>query len=751
MHPIKITGARQHNLKNLTVTIPKNTITVFTGISGSGKSSLVFKTIGAEAHRQMSEMQHSFVRSRMEHLGVPDVDSIEHLNVPVIINQKRLGGNVRSTVGTATDIYTSLRLLFSRIGQPFVGYANIFSFNHPQGMCPVCSGIGQTRQVDTDRLIDKNKSLNEGAIRFPTFQPGGYRWLRYAESGYFDNDKKLADYTPEEWQMLLYAEEHVPPNPSSKWGKTVRYTGIIPRLERDILKKDSKEQRMREKEIGQVVGEQICPSCHGKRLNEKVLSCKINGLDIAGCAAMPVDELLAFIRPIQAPGYETVLAELVKKLQHMITIGLSYLTLDRVTATLSGGESQRIKMVRHLDSSLENLLYIFDEPSIGLHPKDLDNISRIIQKIRDKGNTVLLVEHDPDLIRIADHVIDMGPGSGAHGGEIIYQGSFDGLRSSNGKTGQYFARQKSYNQHPRPFTETIPIHNAALHNLQHVTIRIPQRIMTVVTGVAGSGKSTLISEVLPAQYPELTLIDQSPIAGHSKSNLLTYLSISDTVRNLFAHANGVSNSLFSRNSEGGCPNCKGVGVEKIDLAFMDDVEVPCEVCGGSGFRPEVLQYRYQQKNIAGVMQLTVEEATQFFAAQKDLNKSFALLHDLGMGYLTLGQRLDSFSGGELQRLKLCTQMKHWYPVIVLDEPSTGLHPADTEKLLAWLHKLVQKGHTLIVIEHNLDIIACADWIIDMGPGAGKDGGRLVFEGTVPDLLQNKASATATYLRKYLTP
>lgn len=749
MYPLKITGARQHNLKNLTLEIPKNTITVFTGVSGSGKSSLVFRTIGAEAQRQMSEMQHSFVRSRMEHLGVPEVDSIEHLNVPVIINQKRLGGNVRSTVGTATDIYTSLRLLFSRIGKPFVGYANTFSFNHPQGMCPVCGGIGQTRQIDIGRLIDKSKSLNEGAILFPTFQPGGFRWLRYTESGYFDNDKRLADYTKDEWEMLLHAEEHVPPHPSPKWGKTVRYTGIIPRLERDILKKDTKELRLREKEISRIVKEQPCPACHGKRLNEKILSCKINGKDIADCAAMPADELLAFIRPIKAAGYDTIVADLVKKLQHMVTIGLGYLTLDRVTPTLSGGESQRIKMVRHLDSSLENLLYIFDEPSIGLHPADLDNLSRIIRKIRDKGNTVLLVEHDPDLIRIADHVIDMGPGSGTHGGEIVYQGSFKGLRRSTGKTGRYFARQQTYNQHPRTFTETLTIRHAKLHNLKDITVNIPRGVLSVVTGVAGSGKSTLISDVLPLQYPEITLIDQSGIAGHSKSNLLTYLGISDIIRNLFAHANGVSNKLFSRNSEGACPNCNGLGIEKIDLAFMDDVEIPCEVCGGSGFRPEVLAYRYRQKSIAEVMALTVEEAVAFFPEQPVLLRHFMMLNDLGMGYLTLGQRLDTFSGGELQRLKLATQLKEQRSIVVLDEPSTGLHPADTERLLALFNKLVNAGHTLIVIEHNLDIIACADWIIDMGPGAGKDGGQLIFEGTVANLLQQADTPTAVYLRKYL--
>lgn len=745
---IKIFGARQNNLKNISLEIPKKKITVFTGVSGSGKSSLVFETIGAEAQRQINETQNSFVRNRLAHLGVADVDKIEHLNVPVIINQKRLGGNVRSTVGTATDVYASLRLLFSRMGKPFVGYSNVFSFNNPQGMCSSCEGLGYTNSIDINRLFDKNKSLNEGAILFPTFQPGGYRWLRYANSGYFNNDKKLKDFSEREWSLLLDSEEHKPKHPTKDWGKTMRYIGVLPRIEKDFLKKDSKEYSLRKKDLQKIIFSDVCPDCQGKRLNKKVLSCKIEGKDIADCAVLPIDELLTFIQSLSSKSYETILNELIKKLDNIVTIGLQYLTLDRATNTLSGGESQRIKMVRHLGNSLEDLLYIFDEPSIGLHPQDLDNLSRIIKQIKDKGNTVLIVEHDPDLIKIADHIVDMGPLSGSGGGEIVYEGTFEGLKKSKEKTGTYFSQKRIYNGNPLKFNEMITIENASLFNLKNITVGVPQNILTVVTGVAGSGKSTLISRVLPMQFPEVKIIDQSLIAASPRANLLTYLGISDEIRNLFAKSNKVSNKLFSRNSEGACLNCKGLGVEKIDLAFMEDVEEPCEVCHGSGFNPEVLKYKYQMKNIAETMKLTVEEGQSFFKNQV-FGGHFNLLIELGLGYLTLGQRLDSFSGGERQRLKLSKELSKKNNIIVLDEPSTGLHPSDTEKLMKILNKLVAQGNTLIVIEHNLDIISQADWIIDIGPGAGKYGGELIFEGTVEKILENKVSATAKYLRRHL--
>jgi len=748
MKDIIITHARQNNLKNISLRIPKNKITVFTGVSGSGKSSLVFETIGAEAQRQINETQNSFIRNRLQHFGVPNVDKIENLNVPFIINQKRLGGNARSTVGTATDIYASLRLLFSRIGQPFVGYSNVFSFNNPQGMCPECEGLGYVQAVNIETLFDKNKSLNEGAIRFPTFQPGGWRLTRYTHSGYFDNDKKLRDYTEKEWEILLNAEEHSPKNPSKEWGKTVQYKGVIPRIENSFLKKDSKENVSRKDSLNRVIITKECPVCKGKRLNSKVLSCKIEGKNIADCTSLSIDDLLIFIQNLPFETYASIISELEKKLQNLIDIGLQYLTLDRQTDTLSGGESQRIKMVKQLGNSLVDLLYIFDEPSIGLHPKDIDRIVNIIKKIRDKGNTVLIVEHDPDLIKIADLIVDMGPGSGKNGGKIMYQGSFAHLKNAKGKTAHYFSKARTYNKAPRLSKGFLKLKNGNLHNLKNVSVNIPTGIMNVITGVAGSGKSTLINKVLPVFYPEITVVDQSVFTASSRSNLLTYLNLSNTVRKLFSQANNVSEKLFSRNGEGACPNCKGLGIEKIDLAFMDDIEQPCEVCHGSGYKPEVLQYLYHEKNIADIMNMTVLEALPFFS-ESGFQKELGLLIKLGLDYLTLGQRLDSFSGGERQRLKLTKELHHTDTIIVLDEPSTGLHPIDNEKLLSFFDELVNAGNTLIVIEHNLDIIAQADWIIDIGPGAGKLGGTIVFEGTVENLLSAKHSDTATYLKKHL--
>ncbi|RFS18863.1 excinuclease ABC subunit UvrA [Chitinophaga silvatica] len=748
MKNIIITGARQNNLKNISLELPKNQITVFTGVSGSGKSSLVFLTIGAEAQRQINETHNSFVRNRLTHLGIADVDKIENLNVPIIINQQKIGGNARSTVGTVTDIYAQLRLLYSRIGQPFVGYSNIFSFNNPAGMCPECEGLGYVQSINLNKLIDKSKSLNEGAIRFPTFQPGGWRLTRYTQSGYFDNDKILKDYSKQEWDLLLYAKEHKPAKPSENWGKTVLYEGIIPRIEKAFLKKDSKETDIRKDTLSDLVTAATCPVCNGQRLNEKVLSCKIQGKNIADCCSMAIDDLQVFLKSIHAKGYETLLQELIKRLQNLITIGLQYLTLNRTTATLSGGESQRIKMVKQLSNSLIDLLYILDEPSVGLHPADVDNIINIIKQIRDKGNTVLVVEHDPDIISIADHIVDMGPEAGKQGGQIVYQGTFSGLKNSAGKTGRYFHTHPTYNQHPKSFTESIQLSDASMHNLKDVSVSIPLSVLTVVTGVAGSGKSTLISEVLPNQHPYTKVIDQSPIIGSIRSTLLTYLGVADQIRRFYAEANHVNASLFSNNSEGACLACNGTGIQKIDLAFMDDIEQVCDVCDGSGFNPEMLKYTYRGKNIVELMQLTVLEAIEFFD-ERNLLADFETLTKLGLHYITLGQRLSSFSGGERQRLKLSKELKEQPAVLVLDEPSTGLHPSDTAKLLQVMHELVDAGNTLIVIEHNLDIISQADWIIDMGPGAGKYGGKIVFEGTVAALLQCEGSITGRYLNAYL--
>ncbi|KYQ83905.1 daunorubicin resistance protein DrrC [Acinetobacter sp. NRRL B-65365] len=745
---INIYGARQNNLKNISLKIPKNKIVVFTGVSGSGKSSLVFETIGAEAQRQINETQDSFVRNRLQHFGVADVDKIENLNVPVIINQKPLTGNIRSTIATITDIYANLRLLFSRMGKPFVGYSHVFSFNHPNGMCPQCDGIGLEQTIDIYKILDLEKSLNEGPIDFPTYQPHAWRWTRYADSGYFDLDKKLKDYDAEEWELFLNAAQHKPHHPRKDWRKTALYEGLIPRFERNFLKGEAQERNRYRHILDKIITVEKCSLCQGQRLNQTSLSCKIQGKNISDCTALSVAKLLSFIESIENEKLETVLHEIRNKLHYLNLVGLSYLTLDRVSNTLSGGESQRIKMVKHLGNSLVDLLYIFDEPSIGLHPKDLENIIQIIQKIKDKGNSVLLVEHDPDLIRIADHVIDMGPLSGQKGGEVIYQGSFADLKSSSGLTGQFFQRPNQYKQVARSSLEKMTIKNARLFNLKNISVDIPKNCLSVVTGVAGSGKSTLMSKVLPQQYPEVKIIDQSAITATIRSNLLTYLDLLDSIRQLYAQQNKVSAKLFSFNSEGACPQCKGSGIEKIELAFLDDVEMVCEVCHGSGYAEQVLNYLYNDKNIADALKMTVAEAYDFFEVPK-LKQQFKTLIDLGLDYIAIGQRLNSFSGGERQRLKLSRELDQTNNIFVLDEPSSGLHPSDTVKLIQLLNTIVDQGNTVIVIEHNLEIMTQADWIVDIGPLAGEQGGELMFAGPVSQLLENKESYTAHYLRDYL--
>lgn len=746
MNNIIVHNARQNNLKNVSLQLPKNKITVFTGVSGSGKSSLVFDTIGAEAQRQLNETYDSFIRHRLQHYAQPEADKLDNLNVAIIINQKRLGGNARSTVGTATDTYSLLRLLFSRAGTPFTGYSNMFSFNHPQGMCPRCEGLGKVTTIHVEKLIDRQKSLNEGAVRFPSFTPGSWRWKRYVHSGYFDNDKKLAHYTAKEWDLLLYAAEHKPAHPSREWGKTMLYEGVIPRIERSFLKRESKEYERHRLLLQEIITRQVCPDCGGARLNKKVLACTINGKNIAECAAMQVDALAAFMENIRLKSVATITAELQKKLAHLTETGLGYLSLDRETASLSGGESQRIKMVKHLGSSLTGLLYIFDEPSTGLHPADVARLNRQLVQLRDKGNTILIVEHDPDVVAIADHVVDIGPGAGIHGGEIVYEGSLAGLHRSKGLTARYFHTAHKVNMQPRQATGFLLIRQASLHNLKNVSVQIPQGVLTVVTGVAGSGKSTLINQLLPQFYPEVKRIDQAPLHGSRRSHLASYSGIFDTIRQLFAQKHGVSPGLFSTNSEGACPECKGLGKIVLDLAFLEAVEEQCEACGGSGYRPEVLQYQWKNKNIQQVLQLTVEEAARFFTGE--IQVVLQKIHRLGLGYITLGQPLSSFSGGERQRLKLATELDDTSGVFVFDEPTTGLHPSDTAILLEILNGLVDKGNTVIVIEHNLDVISQADWLIDLGPGAGSQGGKILFEGTVTEMMRCATSLTGRFLAAY---
>ncbi|AUM96608.1 TPA: excinuclease ABC subunit UvrA [Clostridium botulinum] len=745
---INVVGVREKNLKNIDIEIPKKKITVFTGVSGSGKSSLVFDTIAAESQRQLNETYSSFIRHRLPHYGQPDVDSIKNLSVAIIINQKRIGGNSRSTVGTITDIAPLLRLLFSRIGKPFVGYSDSLSFNNPTGMCMHCDGLGKVDSINIDKLLDKNKSLNEGAILFPTFKPGGWRLKRYIHSGLFDNDKKIKDYNEKELDLLLNKTDIKIETDDPEWPKTSLYEGLIPRIERSFLKKEGGERDKYKKEINKIVTKEICPVCRGARLNEKILSCKINGKNIADCTKMQINDLIIFMKEIKEQSIQTVLKALISRLEHLEYIGLGYLSLDRETSSLSGGESQRIKMVKQLGSSLIGLTYIFDEPSIGLHPHDIGRINKLLKMLRDKGNTVLIVEHDPDIIKIADYIIDMGPKAGTEGGNIVYKGTPEGLLKSNTLTGKALQHKPHIKLHTRKAKEWLSIKNANLHNLKNINIDIPKGVMTVVTGVAGSGKSTLINGLLPKIYPETIFIDQGAIHASIRSNIATYTGIFDFIRNLFAKENNVKSSLFSFNSEGACPECKGLGVTYTDLAFMDTVISACEVCEGNRFTDKVLDFKFRGKNISQVLKMTVAEAIDFFK-EDEIYLVLKKLADVGIDYITLGQPLNTLSGGELQRLKLAAQLDSKGNIYVLDEPTTGLHISNIKKLVAIMNRLVNQGSTLIVMEHNLDVMTQADWIIDLGPEAGENGGRIMFEGEPKDIINNENSITGKYLKKYI--
>jgi excinuclease UvrABC ATPase subunit len=745
---IIVKGARENNLKNVTVKIPKKKITIFTGVSGSGKSSLVFDTIAAESQRLLNETYSSFIQHRLQQFKKPDVDAISNLSVAMIVNQKRIDGNARSTVGTITDVYAHLRLLFSRIGTPFVGYSNIFSFNHPHGMCPYCEGLGKINTLDLDELIDKEKSLSEGAIGFPTFEVGGWRWTRYAYSGLFDNDKKIKDYTSEEWNNLISANDIKLNNPDSRFPKTGTYEGILPRFKRSFFKKNSKEiTGKNQARYQEIVKMGTCPKCKGTRLNDKILQCKINEKSIAMCCDMQIDELLCFIKAIKNDALKPLLDTIIKSLENLLAIGLGYLTLSRETSSLSGGESQRVKLVRHLASSLTDLTYIFDEPSIGLHPNDVQKLNKLLLELRDKGNTILIIEHDPDVIEIADHIIDVGPEAGKKGGTILYEGDLTGLKKSQTPTGEYLSKRKRMKTIYRQNSNVFSLENISFHNLMNVSVEIPKETMTVITGVAGSGKSSLLKAFMK-KYKTAISIDQSALRGSVRSNIATYTGILDIIRTLFARENKVKPSLFSNNSEGACPECKGLGYISTDLAFMDTVKAGCEHCNGNGFKPEVLQYKLRGKNITEIMSMTVNEARVFFK-ETDITEPLSRLSEVGLDYITIGQPLNTFSGGELQRLKLASELKRKGNVYIFDEPTTGLHGRDVGKLLKLFDKLVNNRNTVIVIEHNMDVISQADWIIDIGLGAGKDGGKVLFEGYPKDIIHNDISLTGIYLRSFL--
>jgi excinuclease UvrABC ATPase subunit len=741
---IEIAGARENNLKNISLRIPKRQITVFTGVSGSGKSSIVFDTIAAEAQRQLNETFTAFARNFLPRYGQPDVDTIENISAAIIVDQKRLGGNSRSTVGTITDINPLLRLLFSRAGKPYVGYSNSFSFNDPQGMCPECEGLGNATTLDLDRFLDRSKSLNEGALLHPDFAVGGWQWSGYGSSGRFDADKKLVDYSDDEWHMLLHGEGTFP---VEFQGNTMNatYEGVVDKFTRLYIRKESMSDRNREV-MERFVTSIRCPLCDGARLSQAALACEVSGYNIAQLTALEATELVEVLESFHVPTASTVVENLLDRVRDLVTIGLGYLSLDRETTTLSGGESQRIKMVRHLSSSLVDMMYIFDEPSVGLHPRDVHRLKELLVKLRNKGNTVLVVEHDPDVISVADHVIDVGPKAGAHGGEIVFAGTVEELAAAPTLTGTFLKHRLTVKTDPRKASGAMTVTDATVHNLKNVTVDIPVGVLTVVTGVAGSGKSSLINDVFLAQHPAAIVIDQAAVSVSRRSNTATYTGLLDGIRKLFAKENGVSPSLFSANSKGACENCQGLGVIYTDLAFMDGLKSPCEVCEGRRFSDEVLAHTLRGKSISDVLEMTAAEALEFFP-EKKLQAMLRAVNDVGLDYLTLGQPLTTLSGGECQRIKLATELHKEGAIYVMDEPTTGLHMSDTGHLLEIIERLVQAGNSVIVIEHNLDVVKNADWIIDLGPEGGSQGGNVIFTGTPRDLLDAPGSFTAEFLRR----
>ncbi|MEV2272020.1 excinuclease ABC subunit UvrA [Nonomuraea africana] len=741
MDSIRIVGAREHNLKDVSLTIPKNQITVFTGVSGSGKSSIVFDTIAVEAQRQLNSTYSWFIRNQMPKYERPHVDVIENLTTPVIVDQKPIGGNARSTVGTITDIYGMIRALFAREGGRHV---SAYSFNAPQGMCTTCDGLGRTVRADVSLMLDLSKSLDEGAILLPGYKVGGTEWQMYGKHPALGPSLRLSDYSQEQMETLLHGSG-VKIELTMKNGTfSVEYEGLVDRFTRRGVTRDlSAHSEKTREQVQRFLTEGICPDCGGDRLNPEALATKIDGRSIADWTRMQVTDLIEVLGPVEG----AAAAGAREALQRVADIGLGYLSLDRATTSLSGGEGQRLKMVRHLSSALTGLTYIFDEPSVGLHPRDVGRLNNLLKALRDKGNTVLVVEHDPDVIAIADHIVDVGPRAGVHGGSIVYTGSLDGLRSADTLTGRGLRRSTEVKQAVRQATGWLPLSDASLHNLKKVSVDLPTGVLTAITGVAGSGKSSLISGEFMTAYPSSIFVDQSAIAASSRSTPATFLDLMDPIRKLFAKANGVAPGLFSFNSTGACEECQGRGVIITEVAYMDPVTTHCESCEGRRFKESVLAHTLRGKSIADVLELPADEAVSFFTEPALLSKLRSLI-DVGLDYLTLGQPLSSLSGGERQRLKLALQLHRTGSVYVLDEPTTGLHMSDVDTLLALLDRLVDAGNTVIVIEHNLDVIQHADWIVDLGPEGGKNGGEIVFTGTPAELLASTGSLTGEHLRTY---
>jgi excinuclease UvrABC ATPase subunit len=771
---IRVRGARENNLRNVSLDIPKRKLTVFTGVSGSGKSSLVFETIAAESRRLINETYTAFVQGFMPTLARPDADSLENLTPAIIVDQERMGANARSTVGTVTDAYAMLRIIFSRLGEPHIGPSTAFSFNVPAatirgeiklergegeweqrefttsgGMCPRCEGMGRVTDIDATQLYDESKSLAEGAIRVPGYSAGGWMVRMYAESGFLDPKKPIRKYTKSELHDFLHKE----PVKVKFNGINLTYEGLIPRIRKSFLSKDVDALQPHIRSfVERAVTFSACPECGGTRLSELARSSRINGRNIAEVSAMQITDLADWLRALGtvSQGVRPVVDNLVSLLDDFATIGLGYLSLDRESSSLSGGESQRTKMVRHLGSALTDITYVFDEPTIGLHAHDVEQMNRLLLRLRDKGNTVLVVEHDPEVMAIADRIVDMGPGAGTHGGKVVYEGPFTDLGASGTLTGRHLDDRQPMKDHVRSPRGAIPIRNARLHNLQDVSLDVPLGVLVAITGVAGSGKSSLIHGCMPRVDPRVAVVDQSAIRGSRRSNPATYTGMLDPIRKAFASANGVKPALFSANSEGACPECRGLGLIYTDLAMMAGVVTVCETCGGKRFTDEVLGFLLRGKNISEVLEMSVEEAQAFFT-EKPIRVMLDRLSDVGLGYINLGQMLNTLSGGERQRLKLAIEISGDADVYVLDEPTSGLHMHDVDNLISLMDRLVDSGRTVVVIEHNLDVVARADWVIDLGPGAGHDGGTIVFEGPPSALAEFDASLTGRHLRRRLEP
>ena len=744
---IEITNAYENNLKNISVRIPKKAVTVFTGVSGSGKSSLCLDTIAAESRRELNETFPSFVQQFLPKYGRPEVERIANLPVTIVIDQKKPAANTRSTVGTYTDIYSILRLLFSRVGRPFIGYSDTFSFNHPAGKCPRCDGLGEVTALDIHKLVDFDKSLNgEDTIHFPTFGRGLWRWKRYAYSGLFDLDKKIKDYSPEELELFLHSPQIRLKNPPSNWPKSAKFEGLFPRMYRSII--NTKEGARFKHILDNMVTTFTCPDCGGSRVNERVRSCLINGKNIADVTAMPVPEALEFVNSITDPMAADIKRELGRRLGALVQIGLGYLSLSRGTGTLSGGEAQRIKIAKYINSALTDMAYVLDEPSVGLHAKDIDLLKKSLRALRDHGNTVLIVEHHREVVKLADHVVDMGPGAGSRGGEVVFEGSYDELLKSDTITGRMLQMKSPFKTGLREPKGWFRVGPTSLHNLKNVSVDLPLGVMTVIAGVAGSGKSSLMESFQNQIKEDVIFIGQKNIGINLRSTPATYLGVADDIRAIFAAENKVSSAWFSFNSKGACPACGGSGVIVSGMAFMDSIETVCDLCGGKRYSKEALAYTYKGKNIAEVMDMTVDEAAEFFAG-RPLCEKLTSLRRTGLGYLHLNQSMTTLSGGELQRVKLASHLNERGSIFILDEPTDGLHLDDIKTLMKLFNELTDAGNTLFLVEHSVDVMKEADYIVELGPGGGNSGGEIIFAGLPRDMLSCEKSVTRPYLAESL--